>query len=376
MPRGRPASLKAHLSVIALRDTGDEAFIRPMSRFLTFEIQRPWLLGGLALFASFVALFFVFSTNVQKGNYRPNDIFSIWGDGYEIAHGKNPYSKIHGSDMLKNNKYSTYLPGFFLIVSAYVKLGYETFDEWLAFWKPAGFLIHFSVGVFLFCTLMPVAGFWVAMLGSQFWLLNRFTMGIMNSGQIDALAILLLLISLWLLPTSKRAALIVFGASLSIKQIGIFMLPVYLLLFSDAQQPLPTILRQWLRDLLFVAVIPFLVCLPFLIWDASGLILSVLFSVTRSPGGHLRVPSIDELFGYTGILAKLPMFFLFGITYLLVLEKKIGRYVAALTLYLIFICFNSILFKQYFPWFCGFLGLAMAEIITRSREQGSKHVSA
>lgn len=93
----------------------------------------------------------------------------------------------------------------------------------------------------------------------------------MNSGQIDGFAILVLLISLLLLPNFKKIALILFGVSLSIKQIGIFMLPVYLLLSSDLTKPFFWNLRQGIRDLLYISIVPCIICLPFFIWDAKGL---------------------------------------------------------------------------------------------------------
>ena len=339
-----------------------------------FKVNSPYLLGILSLIAAFFILCQIYKTNVQKGGYKSNDIFYIWSDGHSIAHGRNPYSKIEGSDMLKNEgKYATYLPGFFIAVSAYVKLGYDTFAEWLKFWRPASFLIHFSVGVLLFFAIMPRGGFFLALFGSQFWLLSRWPIGVMNSGQIDPLAILFLLASLLTLSRYRKLALVLFGLSLSVKQIGVFMLPVYLLIDADLSKPLLWNFKKGLNNFLYLAIVPFLLCLPFLIWDAKGLLYSLIFSATRSPGGHLKIPSLDELLGYVGLIAKLPMVFMMGFVYLAFMEKRIGVFVAGLALYLTFISFNSVLFKQYIPWFCAFLGLAMAEyqnVISRTA-QGS-----
>ena len=330
----------------------------------SLQIRRKYTLGILSLLAAFLTLCAVYQKNVQKGNYRGNDIFYIWSDGHSIAHGVNPYSKIHGSDMLKNEKYTTYLPGFFLLVSAYVALGNDTFVDWMSFWKPMGFLIHFTIGVILFFALLPRGGLWLALLGSQFWFISRWTIGVMNSGQIDGLAILILLISLFALPKYRKLALILFGASLSIKQIGIFMLPVYLLQNIDVSRHFTVHIKKILIDLLYVALVPLLLCLPFLFWDAKGLLMSLIFSATRSPGGHIKVPSIDELLGYMGIIAKFPMLLMMAFVYFLVLERKIGIHSAALVIFLCFVSFNSVLFKQYMPWFCAFLGLALAELQT------------
>lgn len=86
-----------------------------------------------------------------------------------------------------------------------------------------------------------------------------------------------------------------------------------------------------------------------------------IFRATRSPGGHLKIPSVDEILGYVGLVAKIPMIFMMATVYFLVLERRIGKFMAALAIFLIFISFNSVIFKQYMPWFCAFLGLAIAE---------------
>lgn len=326
-----------------------------------FTNRSLYLLGLLSLLTSFLILLSIYDSNVQKGNYRSNDIFYIWSDGHSIAHGINPYSKIDGSDMLKNKKYATYLPGFFLIVSAYVSLGYDSFDQWLEVWKPASLLIHFAVGVLLFFAILPRGGFFLSVFGAQFWLLSRWSVGVMNSGQIDSLAILLLLGSLLMIENYNKTALMLFGASLAVKQIGVFVLPVYLLYNSDLSRPLLWNIRNSARNLLWIALVPLLLCLPFIIWDAKGLFLSLIFSATRSPGGHLKVPSIDELLGFVGLTAKVPMILMMALIYLSFMQKKIGVFLSCLALYLSFISFNSVLFKQYMPWFCAFLGLAMTE---------------
>jgi hypothetical protein len=331
-----------------------------MPKRLPFQINKSVAVGCSVLLASLFILLTVYKADVQKGRYTAHDIFFIWSAGHAIAHGQNPYSKIQGSDILINEKYPTYLPGFYLIVSGYVALGHETFDEWLSFWRLVSFAIHFAIGVFLFFVLLPRGGIWVALFGSQFWLLSRWTVQIMNSGQIDALAIAILLASMWILPRCKRTALILFGASLSIKQIGIFMLPLYLFLEGDLHKPLMWNLGQGVKNILYIAAIPLLVCLPFLIWDAKGLVLSILFSATRLPAG-LKVPSIDALLGYVGLVGKIPMILMMACVYFLVLQRRVGRFMAALVLFLTFVSFNSVVHTQYMPWFCAFVGLAMAE---------------
>src|ERR1700704_1950587 len=98
-----------------------------MSKLRFSQINRSVALGCSVLLASFFILLTVYKADVQKGRYRAHrhDIFFIWSAGHAIAHGENPYSKIQGSDILINDKYPTYLPGFYLIVSGYAALGHE-----------------------------------------------------------------------------------------------------------------------------------------------------------------------------------------------------------------------------------------------------------
>jgi hypothetical protein len=85
--------------------------------------------------------------------------------------------------------------------------------------------------------------------------------------------------------------------------------------------------------------------------------MSVLFSATRLPGGHINgADSIDSVLGFVGLGAKLPMFALMGLVYLMAWQNKIGRFTACLLVFLTFFCFNSVLFKQYIVWFVPFVG--------------------
>src|SRR5436309_1476831 len=65
------------------------------------------------------------------------DIFHVWRDSRRIAEGHDPYARILGGDMRVNQKYATYLPGFYLVVAAATSVaGTLEFDEWLAAWRP------------------------------------------------------------------------------------------------------------------------------------------------------------------------------------------------------------------------------------------------
>src|SRR5262249_34962882 len=86
--------------------------------------------------------------------------------------------------------------------------------------------------------------------------------------------------------------------------------------------------------------------LPFLIWNAKGFVLSILFSMTRNPGGDFGVLSIDAALGLVGLVAKLPMFTLMALVFLASWRRSIERYCSVLLVFATFLDFNSVLFLQ------------------------------
>lgn len=309
---------------------------------------------------------------MPKGPVIANDIKYIWQDGRDIANGVNPYSKIHGSDMLNNNKYSTYLPGFFTFVSLTYKMGLTTLEDFLKFWRPATLLIHLGLGTFIFIIFlfngMPIAG----LAAGGFYLYNRFTLSVMGSGQIDLLALFCLLVAIVLAKKNENSkwSPLWFGISLAIKQIGILFLPAYLLLLCGSGRLIDQIKKMFIIGVK-VAIIPFLVSLPFIINDAIGFFQSLLFSATRKPVGHIRLKSYDVLLDLVGIEAKVPMLFLMACVFWMAWKKMIGHYGAALMIFAIFMAFSSVILWQYFVWMLPFIPLVILEC-----QQKSKTVSA
>lgn len=296
-----------------------------------------------------------------------DDIYYIWQDGSDIAQGVNPYSRIHNSDMLENDKFSTYFPGFYLLVSAARLVGVETFEQWLWIWQPLNMLAHLAVGVLILLMLWRTTNVIIALFGAAFWLFNRWSLYVVMAGQIDVLAILLVVLSLLAIERSRVRAWLLFGVSLAIKQIGIFILPLYLLFHWRRGVGVFANVREALRCLMWIALVPSLLIAPFLLWDASGFLNSVFFSATRMPGGHFGAQSIDHALGGVGALAKLPMLGMMGLLYLAYYLGLLPRYAVVTLIFLCFVNFNSVFFKQYLAWGFAFLPLALSEAATLVR---------
>ena len=71
------------------------------------------------------------------------------------------------------------------------------------------------------------------------------------------------------------------------------------------------------------------------------------------------------------IRAKLPMFFLMGLVFLIAIKRQIGIYTSTLLTMSVFVDFNSVLFLQYFCWIVPFIPLAICEMIATNRQNNN-----
>jgi uncharacterized membrane protein len=185
---------------------------------------------------------------------------------------------------------------------------------------------------------------------------------------LEFAAIFFLLLSLILLKEKTKLSLLMFSISLGIKQIAIFLLPLYLIyLWKNGAK------KRRVKELVFgsliICSIPFLTSLPFIIWNAEGFFKSILFSATRLENSHIKIaPSVDVIFSkqfpwIVGLKAKLLMLFLMTMVYLSFLKEKTSLLIASTITMMIFVYFNSVLFLQYFLWSLCLMPFALVESI-------------
>lgn len=292
---------------------------------------------------------------LEGGTSPQSDIYCFWRDGKAIAYGLNPYSRIHGSDMRTNQKYSTLLPGFLLLASATVLAGFNSFYEFLPLWMSAQVVFIVGLGLLLFYRWKRFSSLAPALLVANLWIFNRWTLLVAQEGQIDILAALLAVLSIYCHKSRPTYSLLLFGLSLAVKQVAIFLLPIYLALAWDSRVSIQTNFRNTAKTLGLIATIPAALSLPFIIWDCSGFFMSILFSATRSAADHFRTPGIGRLLELQGLTARLPMAGLFILCYSAALQRRMSLAVAASLCVMIFIGFNPVLFRQYMVW-----GIALA----------------
>jgi uncharacterized membrane protein len=152
------------------------------------------------------------------------------------------------------------------------------------------------------------------------------------------------------------------STSLALKQLAIFIVPLYLIAVWQGHE------RNRLRELAvaaaLIASVPLATSLPFLLWDAEGFTKSIFFSATRDAMSHVNAPCLDGYFGWIGITTRLPMVLVLALTYLLAWRRVVGVQTASLLAMVTFLCFNPVLFLQYFCWAVPLVPLAVAECIT------------
>src|SRR5262245_48362385 len=286
------------------------------------------------------------------------DIYYTWLDGHRIATGENPYSRIVSGNMLQNDKYPTYFPAIYLAAAGAHWLGVTSFSTWVPIWRAVVFVAQLAVGAVIFVAIRRRRLLALAVLGAAFWTLNRWTVVVADIAQIDFIPILLLVGSLVLFERGRRTkALLAYSLSLAFKQIGIFLLPLYVIWSWKSESRHST----WKTTALALSI-PLLPPVPFLLWDAEGFVRSIAFSMTREPDSHMGANSMDAVVGLSGVVARAPMLALMGLVYLAVSERNYGVYAPPLLILAIFTSFNPVLFVQYMCWMIPLLPLAVASL--------------
>lgn len=291
---------------------------------------------------------------------RKDDIYYNYVEGQRILEGVNPYSRIHTGDMLKNDKYATYFPGFYLLSAGAQACGARDPQVWLALWRVIFALFYLAIGVLVFIEGRRCHGAVFALFGAALWFFNRWTIYVIDSACIDFPPIFFFLLSLALFEKRKRMALLFLGVSLALKQIAVLALPLYLI-WAWQSSPGSRRIANTLGAVLRIAAVPVACAIPFLLWDATGFIKSILFSATRLPDAHLTQSSIDLVLGWPGLAGRIPMLVACLFIYFVAAKKSLGRYASAMCVMMTFNLLNPVFFIQYFNWAAPLVPLALCE---------------
>jgi len=292
------------------------------------------------------------------------DIYYLFLDGQRTAEGQNTYSRINDSNMRDNDKYTTYFPAFIELSFLTQRGPFRQYENWVHLWRIPFLLSYLAIGGVTFWLFYTRGFTLLGIFSKAFWLFNRWSLYVVQVNGMDFLPILFLLLSLLLLPRNRWLALLMFSLSLALKQIAIFLIPLYLI---DTYQKSG---KDWLRQVfitgLVIASIPLLTSIPFLIWDAKGFVYSILFSATRSQYQFYQpANSIDMYLKLDGLVARIPMLLMMLIAFLAMWKNKISLMLTSALTMLVFVDFNSIFFSQYMPWFITLLPFSLLDFLTK-----------
>ncbi len=287
---------------------------------------------------------------IKPHNMDGEDIYYSWIEGGRLLHGQNPYARVLQSDMKTNDKYATYFPVFYEASYLSERLGLTDWPSWMAFWRVVFIAFELGTAVLLYWAMARRNLPWVGVLAAAFWLFNRWTIQMLQVVNLDFVPLFFLLLSIELFPRHKWLSLLSFSMSLGVKQIAIFLTPLYLIWIWQSSQP-----ERRVRDLLtgaaIIASVPFVASIPFLLWGPRGFVYSVFFSVTRiasTPKG--LAPDLSYLLDGATLYSRMLMFGLMIGVYGMAWRLPAARYLAAFLVMLIFVCFNPVIYVQYILW--------------------------
>lgn len=318
-----------------------------------------------------IAGMLVFASVWKSHDARGEDIYYTYLEGERLIQGENPYARVIGRDLRENDKYATYFPGFYIISALSQKAGLSDFTQWIGFWQVLFMLAGLLIGCVVFSIPALKGDLIFAAFSAAFWLFNRWTMHIVRVSEMDFLALLMLVLSVTLLNRKPAWSYLLFGVSLSLKQMGFYLIPLFIIWAWD-QRTHSRPRRSFAWSIVQMSIVPAILILPFLLWSAEGFINSVFISVSRNPFSLGGAQSVDALLGMTGLSAKLLMFTLFLAVYLLSYLKRVRSSLAVLLILMIFMGFNSVYFPSYFVWVIPFIPLTIYEYVgylERSAEQ-------
>jgi len=316
----------------------------------------PSLLMALAL----IPLAYIYSAAAQQDTVG-QDVYYVWIEGKRILNGENPYERVLQGDMINNDKYATYLPAYYLLSALTQAAGLRDYPDWITLWQLVFNTFHYAIGILIFIIFRRNKMEFVGLFGASFWWFGRWSLLVVDMAHVDFVPLFCLILAVYFFDQRRNLSLILFGTSLALKQIGILMMPLFLIWVWHRERSFKDVVLA----LLMISSVPLLLAAPFLIWSLEGFVKSVLFSATRRAESQLGVLSIDTRLGLAGVAARLPMFLLLIAVYIGAGYSRIRKFTSGLLTMAVFVSFNPVLFLQYFVWSAPFVPLTICDYADR-----------
>jgi len=293
---------------------------------------------------------------------KTEDIYYPFQEGTRIISGQNPYSRIIIEGYMEDGKYPIYFAGFYLLSGLTQKLGFVVFEQWTSLWKMVFLFFSLCIGTILYYLPYKKNLILMSIFSMAFWLLNRWTLHLYRVSEMDFIPLFFLILSLALLNKYPRFSFLVFGLSLSFKQIGIFLVPLYLY-WAWVYATEDSRIKSFVVNFLLIAAIPVATTGLFAIWDMRGFIETMLISITRAPAALDNLYPVSAFMNWSGVAGGLPMALLLILAITLSIIYRVEPFRASLIVLLIYIGFNAAFFPSNFIWVVPLLPLSIYESI-------------
>ena len=321
---------------------------------------------GIALFIATIAVHLLWSLK-GAGRLTDRDIYYVWEEGKKLANGINPYARIIGNSIRDNDKYPTYLPLSYYAVAIFDRLGIKEFDDFVKVWRLINLFCHLCIGILIINVYKHEHKIVSGLVACGILLLGRWSSYIINVQHLEFIAILPILLAGHQLQRKPKLSALLFGLSLSVKHVGIILLPSFLIELNAKLAPKGSTFKrkQILIYSLIALGIPLVISLPFLLDQPLGFTLNMLFSATRDFGDHGKATGTRIIL--TGVDGtRLLMVALIVINWLAQAKEKVNFWHASTVTLLLFLQFNAVIFAQYYIWLAAFLVISFAYIPSRS----------
>jgi hypothetical protein len=288
-----------------------------------------------------------------------NDIYFEYEAAKELQKGGNPYNRILEGNMIENDKYATQLPLYFYTLSYIRQMSGNGFEEFLENFRVIVFWSHVVGGVMIYLLFREANKKLYGYCASLFFLFNVWSLNSFLNLKQDLPAIALLLLSYFFFRKSKFRWLsyILYGLSLGIKHIGVFIAPMYLMPLIHKQDSY----KKFGINVLLLFLTIFIPSASLFFDNPASFINSMLFSLTRTPldseitFGYNKLlttynPSFNTGTLYQQLLPRLPLLISSLLCFLLLVLKRIPISMYLFLSVLVFATFNPIIFPQYFTW--------------------------
>jgi uncharacterized membrane protein len=203
-------------------------------------------------------------------------------------------------------------------------------------------------------------------LGALLWLLNRWTLHVSMSGDVDLLALSFLVVSAVIHSDRPRTSLLLFGISTAVRHLALGLAPIWLI--SSWRKRVSS--RERITDVGLLISVPILTSLPLFMRSPNAMVRAILNAWTRPPEASGRVESLAGVLGIPGVVTLVLLLAMLALVYIAVGRHNLSVCAASMLALGAMVGLSSVFFTSYMVWVIPFLPLAALESLARP---GARH---